>query len=94
MSEWGPWIEHDGKGCPCKGFTVESVDGEGEALIHVAGQFLEEGIGDVVDCWNIYECVAMEVEGWAIRKYRIRKPSGMTLLEKIVEKPSQELAEA
>lgn len=21
--EWGPWIEHDGKGCPCKGMRVE-----------------------------------------------------------------------
>ena len=21
--EWGPWIEHDGKGCPCEGLFVE-----------------------------------------------------------------------
>lgn len=23
--DWGPWIEHDGKGCPCAGMHVEVV---------------------------------------------------------------------
>lgn len=22
-SEWGPWIEHDGKGCPCIGMVID-----------------------------------------------------------------------
>jgi hypothetical protein len=28
--EWGPWIEHDGWGCPCRGLFVHIVIGPSE----------------------------------------------------------------
>ncbi len=35
MSEdaWGPWIEHDGKGCPCKGQYVQAIFSFGHPLM-------------------------------------------------------------
>ena len=35
--EWTDWIEHDGKGCPCRGQWVESVTRDGNRIEHVAG---------------------------------------------------------
>ncbi|MEM1372658.1 MAG: hypothetical protein AAGG72_10625, partial [Pseudomonadota bacterium] len=34
--EWGPWIEHDGMGCPCPGELVESVTYSGLKMQHIA----------------------------------------------------------
>jgi hypothetical protein len=91
--DWGPWIEHDGKGCPP----------------HVVGQFAHlwfELVDDqdpheafvVVDA--VIACCESwkgETYGWAdgyiarwmgksapmrwITRYRIRKPLGLTILE-------------
>ena len=38
MSEqWGPWIEHDGKGCPCLGQWVKAVFHNGNVWEGIAG---------------------------------------------------------
>lgn len=71
MSEWGPWIEHDGKGCPCIGMYVE-VDhdfGDGLILPRVTGRRGWNG--------NVLECNVI--------RYRIRKPRGLTILQEIIE---------
>jgi hypothetical protein len=33
--QWGPWIEHDGKGCPCVGQFVHRIHCRGDVNIGV-----------------------------------------------------------
>lgn len=80
--EWGPWIEHDGRGCPCEGAFVESETADGEVLRHTAmGHF--GGIGNPVNCWDWKECYTRGVPHWRLLRYRIRKPRGLSILEEI-----------
>ncbi len=82
--EWGPWIEHDGKGCPVVGQYVQDVcrfrDG------HI---WETEGVVSSQDAegwdWSLpSECGFFGELGRVIR-YRIRKPRGLTILEDIAQ---------
>ena len=78
MAEWGPWIEHDGKGCPCVGMYVQ-VDW----ICQVRG--IQRGA--IIPCvqgsgWTWDRLPAPGRYGAVIR-YRIRKPRGLTMLEEI-----------
>ncbi len=72
--EWGPWIEHDGKGCPCVGEFVHTVHHHGYEFLGIAGS----GGGRSWDWSNA---------PWYSRiiRYRIRKPRGLTILEGLLE---------
>ena len=35
--EWGPWIDHDGKGCPCRGYLVDVTYADGTGKVFLAG---------------------------------------------------------
>lgn len=82
-AEWGPWIKHDGKGCPCVGQYVHLVfkDNAGE-FIGIAGSQFDgteevEGSGwhwAVIDTWRWHK----------VDRYRIRKPRAMLIFEKIL----------
>lgn len=80
QDEWGPWIEHDGTGCPCVGHAVhvkyrwsgENPDGSiSDERVYVASSeswswvWGQDGINEVI-------------------RYRIRKPRGMAVLESIL----------
>jgi hypothetical protein len=78
--EWGPWTDHDGKGCPVPTWTyVQAEFSDGDVL---------EGVVDPGDgCkngghWNWKLCY---ITGRIpIIRYRIRKPRGMTILKEIL----------
>lgn len=87
--EWGPWIEHDGKGyptevigrvcqvtqvCPSRGFFTD-------AEFVCLGHWQDGGSWN----WGNYP------ETTKIIRYRIRKPRAMKLLQSIVENPSKQL---
>lgn len=79
--EWGPWIEHDGKGCPCVGMFVHRIY-ERPGLDVKDGVVKSEKIGFVRNSgsgnWHW-------VRGYApVIRYRIRKPRGLTILESIL----------
>jgi hypothetical protein len=89
--EWGPWIEHDGKGCPCVGQYVQYVigkckDGSDPSFdIHFPGPH-EKRVGKCV-----YEGIAINDGGWCWGphsypniRYRVRKPRGLTILESLL----------
>ena len=85
QEQWGPWIEHDGRGCPCVGMTVE-VDHYHPFWGLQRGLFIERVHGD---------------HGWSGRhdesnviRYRIQKPRGLTILQRIAEQPKKERVEA
>lgn len=83
--EWGPWIDHDGKGCPCVGqfFHGEldirsyrdenprvSVLSNGKEVMGFAG-------GGASWFWD----------GWPepkIIRYRIRKPRALSQLQQMI----------
>jgi hypothetical protein len=83
--EWGPWIEHDGKGCPCVGKYAHWVfDGhsarEGSPRCHLIN--------------GGKECVGFPAGGpswfWNspylhVIRYRIRRPKALRELIDMVE---------
>jgi len=80
--EWGPWVEHDGKGCPCVGLWVKAV------LEGVPGRFFEaEGEAADEGCWrwvNWHSVAPDALRTSRLIRYRIRKPKGMAVLEGIL----------
>ena len=74
--EWGPWIEHDGKGCPCVGEWVEvefddhRPNAEGRAT---------SATGNPESGWVWANAIRVSV----FTRYRIRKPKGLTMLERV-----------
>lgn len=85
--EWGPWIEHDGSGCPCPGLYVATVAPTGREMEHIAHGIACDGFGRrypvekaTADAW-----VWREPEFDSVIRYRIRKPKGLTVLEGLLE---------
>lgn len=76
--EWGPWIVHDGKGCPVRqGVIVEvvSVDGFGFAMLS-QGQVT----GECPSSWDWRHYPELR----KIIRYRERRPKGLAMLLDIV----------
>lgn len=73
---WGPWIEHDGKGCPIsigEYFQLSCLFSDGHA---------KSGRGFMTDKFKAALIWRMP-EGVVSLHYRIRKPRGLTILEEI-----------
>lgn len=80
--EYGPWIVHDGKGCPCIGQMVIFINRDGQVLEVRAG---EECFAAGVDPNG---SVSAWVWGLHMRpddviRYRVRRPKGLSLLRQI-----------
>jgi len=83
--EWGPWIDHDGDGCPCIGSYVNVIyldENEEYGIAFGGGSWTYDDVDSYVT-W----CDGCE----PIIHYRIRKPRAMKLLQSIVENPPKEL---
>lgn len=93
--EWGPWIEHDGRGCPCRGEVIEAIwfCGDYESNVGEAGVvwLVPEGAGSnpresswwwFVNGAGVVECIDPKTA--PIIRYRIRKPRGLTILEDLI----------
>lgn len=91
-AEWGPWIEHDGKGCPCVGAFVHVVH-EGFAGWFMQGQLIAGSQGGFSWDWRYWLKVPPGHNSMATRviRYRIRKPRGMTILESLLENLPEEV---
>ena len=86
--EWGPWIEHDGKGCPCVGQYVEREKRNGQITAGIADMQTFSADGQLLPFdpkapnrwrWD-------EVSGpLQIIRYRIRKPRALLQLIELVE---------
>lgn len=91
---WGPWIEHDGKGCPVPvGTRVFVRLREGHEYASIAGCSSNELVVKPHGCENKkglsrWIAIGSPVD---IVRYRIRKPRGMTVLQEIVANPEREL---
>ena len=78
-SEWGPWIEHDGMGCPVPQGTIVETTFEDRfgyratIIARVTGG--ERSSWD----WQFYP------EFKRILRYRKKKPKGLEILEEMLE---------
>ena len=78
--ECGPWIPHDGCGCPLPPGTIVEVmcvDGFGLTMRHVS-----HVTGDPVSSWNWRFAPRLR----RIVRYREKKPRGLTMLEECLRK--------
>ena len=85
--EWGPWIEHDGRGCPLPAGTI----GEAELRCQFVASFVAQcgstrGGPFVVSrkagsAWVWGSSAFPEEE---VLRYRVRKPRGMVVLESLL----------
>lgn len=89
MSEqWGPWVEHDGGPCPCRGATVNAVFRDGDVLIFTAGSIEAPG---VASSWE-WDTTPPPIH---LIRYRLRRPPVLRLLVDIAETlPVRELEDA
>lgn len=83
--EWGPWIDHDGKGCPLPVGTV--VEGRFEWKV---GHFVHEiyVLTDKTPSWDWRNWGRPYGDGrlvMALRRYRVRKPRALLDLIDLVE---------
>lgn len=90
--EWGPWIEHDGSGCPIKrGELAEIVWADGTSVIAFnSGQSAKEA---GVNKWRPYSG-PLFASSWVwseigtkipVARYRICKPRGLIILESLLQ---------
>jgi hypothetical protein len=76
--EWGPWIEHSGRGYPVPpGTTVEAIERSGRReIVTVRWAFRSYNAWDWKTC---PDCADQHVI-----RYRIRKPRGLTILQNLL----------
>ncbi len=89
-TEWGPWIEHDGKGCPCRGEYVHAVFSEKDSLgIDELFDFVPHDAGIAPDSQWIW-AKAITYGKALILRYRLRRPrcAAFDRLAEIVADPA------
>ena len=89
MSEWGPWIEHDGKHTPANGTIVQIEYANGLLLVGVVGDRPKTGKELGVPIYYGETFASSWIWGeWGLSvpiiRYRIRKPRGLTILENLI----------
>lgn len=87
--EWGPWIEHDGRGCPCVGQYVQVEFHEGTVMEGIAGHNAAQAIADGFDPyvawkWALVSTTGLFFNSARIIRYRIRKPRALTDLKRLL----------
>ena len=78
--EWGPWIKHDGKGCPCVGEYVHIIADNGDDQCGIPNHTCDAPEYGCFSTW-IWDHYTTHPR---VIRYRIRKPRGMVILEKLL----------
>lgn len=84
---WGPWILHDGKGCPCRvGEFVHTIEADGEEWAGlITRRLFEPDEPGEVNVW-IWERGFLEgYPDWRVIRYRIKRPRALIQLIEMVE---------
>ena len=88
---WGPWVEHDGKGCPVRGQYMQLVElcaGRGELPVK---ELIAASEGGLSWSWS------NAPEYTSVIRYRVRKPRAMerlnALLREVEDNPKVELVD-
>jgi hypothetical protein len=90
--EWGPWIEHDGKGCPVENGTIVAVMAEclpGQIFGPIEGVSRHGG-----QSWDWRNWLKRDVDGGLfgrVLRYRIRRPLALRRLIDLAADPEKGL---
>lgn len=93
-ADWGPWVEHDGRGCPVVGLFVERVlssggerfaDGPGSERVLVGVVRPKAGHISAWDWSNFLKMSANGTRCGKIIRYRVRRPKALRDLIALVE---------
>lgn len=90
--EWGPWIKHDGKGCPvpdgvwCHRIFSEPARGDDKTVHGKMEDFSPVNREWEFHSWNWSKGAVH------IIRYRIRNPRALELLRSIAKEPEVEIA--
>ena len=82
---WGPWIEHDGKGCPVKGMWVQLFDEGPTSLEPWEGLAGSEFDGTEHITGSSWHWAVVESHWGAVIRYRVRRPKALQQLIQMVE---------
>lgn len=85
--EWGPWIEHNGNGCPCVGEYVQCVvkNPAKEQFMTVQAKIIDDHTIEYIPMKGGKHRSWIKGSGFnPVIRYRIRKPKGMQLIESIL----------
>lgn len=87
--EWGPWIEHDGKGCPCVGLWVHAQQDCLPDYEGIAGRtVMHRGTCEILHGAKLAGRSRWDWSSGASAKvirYRIRRPKALQQLIEMVE---------
>lgn len=86
--DWGPWINHDGKGCPvARGTIVEVLHANGEEEVYRALCNFRPGWpgAGVANLWDWSTCQSYRAIDYRIVQYRVQKPRALVALIGMVE---------
>ncbi len=90
---WGPWIDHDGRSCPLPVGTIVHVIHQRD----LDGGEVDSGVGPVTHpiAWCVHEPTLAFLDGdfcilMPILRYRLRKPRGLVIAEKLIANPLAE----
>jgi hypothetical protein len=83
QDEWGPWIEHDGRGCPCEGMYTQDAVADGSVIEGLVGNVTNPPKG----CYSLWVWDSIPSHRFHRRviRYRVRKPRGMAVLEQALQ---------
>lgn len=81
---WGPWIEHDGTGCPCAGdYVIARVEDWPGEYRFCSGRASAMGEG-----WDWANWLKVDpadgLMSSRIVRYQVRKPRGLSILENLI----------
>lgn len=74
--EWGPWIKHDGRGCPCVGMWAQVEAENGETAEGIVRQTAAVPLPGRASRW-IWADIPLYAYSRRVIRYRIRRPKAL-----------------
>lgn len=88
--EWGPWIEHDGKGCPVVGMYVRIRTASGFEIEGVPSEKCAVPADGEATAW-IWSSLPQSEAFLRVIRYRLRRPSALRRLIDLAADPEKGL---
>lgn len=85
---WGPWIEHDGAGCPVVGLYVHVVTADGREVEGVASSGCANPPPGYRSLW-IWSSLPIFWRHRRVVRYRIRRPDALRRLIDLAADPDR-----
>jgi len=82
--EWGPWIAHDGSGCPVAGMFTRDMLADGTTEDGIVDPSCASPPPDYCSLW-IWASIPDYKFHRRVIRYRIRKPKGTAILQSLLE---------